>query len=73
MTNPLNYKQQSALIKSLEKNSHKLMDVKLAWWYKNAEYALIHNFGWEEKQAALFVSRYHPTKTAYIGEGFLSK
>ena len=65
MTNPLNYKTQSGLIKALSKNSEKQMTVKLAWWFENAKYSLVQNFGWEDKEASIFVSRYHPTESAY--------
>lgn len=64
-TNPINYKTQSGLIKALTRNSEKLMTVKLAWWFCNAEYALVQNFGWTKKNAASFVASYHPTTSAY--------
>ena len=43
--NPVNYKTQTGLINALSRKSEELMTVKLAWWFKNAEYALIRNFG----------------------------
>jgi hypothetical protein len=65
MSNPANYKTQSGLIKALEKASQKSMDVSLAWWYKNAEHCLIKTWGWEEKDAAVFIMRYKPITTKY--------
>jgi hypothetical protein len=45
------------------------MTVKLAWWFKGAEYALINNFGWREEEAAKFVAVYHPISAAYRATG----
>ena len=63
--NPVNYKTQTGLINALSRKSEELMTVKLAWWFENAEYALIHNFGWTKKNAAKFVACYHPHASAY--------
>jgi len=65
MSNPVNYKTQAGLIKALARQSDKPMDVSAAWWFKNAEWTLINSFGWKEKDAAQFVSCYHPTSSAY--------
>lgn len=63
--NPLNYKTQSGLLNALTRNSERQMSVKLAWWFHNAEYALVRNFGWTQDEAAKFVSSYHPTTSVY--------
>ena len=63
--NPANYKTQSGLIKALERNSHKSMDVSLAWWYKQAEWALINIWGWTESDATRFIVGYKPHTSAY--------
>jgi len=65
MPNPVNYKRQSALIKALTRASEQPMTVKLAWWFQNAEFALVTNWGWTEVDAAKFVACYHPTTSPY--------
>ena len=63
--NPLNYKTQNGLIKALTRASEEPMTIKLAWWFHSAEYALVHNWGWTEEDAARFVAAYHPGFSAY--------
>ena len=64
-SNPLNYKTQTGLINALTRASEIPMTVSKAWWFQNAQYALIHKWGWEEEKAANFVSAYHPHTSAY--------
>ncbi len=56
-SNPMNYKTKNGLVKALSQASKRPMTVSLAWWFKNAEYALVNNWGWTEEEAAEFVSR----------------
>lgn len=63
---PVNYKTQDGLLKALTRKSEMPMTVSLAWWFKNAEFALVQNFGWEESEAAKFVAAYQPTESAYL-------
>lgn len=66
--NPANYKTQQGLINALVRASEIPMDMKLAklaWWFHKANYALIHNWGWEEEAAAKFVAAYHPHTSVY--------
>ena len=65
MQHPINYKTQNGLVKALEQASNKAMTVKLASWFENAKFALRTKWGWDEKDAAVFVSRYQPHQSAY--------
>lgn len=56
-SNPMNYKTQAGLTKALSQASKRPMTVSLAWWFKNAEYALVNQWGWTEEDAAALVSR----------------
>lgn len=64
-SNPQNYQTQTGLINALTRASEMPMTVNLAWWFKNAKYALVHQWGWEEEEAAKFVAGYHPRTSAY--------
>ncbi|WP_041933359.1 hypothetical protein [Gloeothece verrucosa] len=46
----MNYKTQPGLIAALKRATSKPMSVKLAWWFKQAEYALINNLGGMKSQ-----------------------
>jgi len=55
MTNPMNYKTQSGLIKALNRNSKKTMSAALAFWFHNAEWVLVNQWGWDAKEVAIWV------------------
>ena len=65
MSIPINYKTQNGLLKAISKQSENLMTVKLAWWFQNAEYALVDIWGWDEVKASKYISRYLPSQSAY--------
>jgi hypothetical protein len=62
---PLNYKTQAGLLKALCRVAEGQSNVSTAWWLLNANYALVDKWGWTEADAALFVSRHHPTISVY--------
>ena len=67
MTNPMNYKTQSGLLDALSRASEKPMGVRHAWFYEQAKWALINNFGWDESAAALLIADRKSKVTAYRG------
>lgn len=56
-SNPMNYKTKDGLSKALKRAGKRPMTVKLAWWFKTAEYALVNKWGWTEEDAAELVCR----------------
>ena len=63
--NPINYKTQKGLINALTKKLGEPMSVRSAWWFRQAEYALIEKWGWNENNAAKFVASYKPNRSIY--------
>ena len=56
MQDPFWYKTQNGLLKAISVQSEKLMTVKLARWFQNAEHALIDIWGWDEVKASKYIS-----------------
>lgn len=61
----MNYKTQNGLLNALTKAREKPMTVSRAWWFENAKYALIKNWGWTEETASKYIAAYHPSQSAY--------
>ena len=70
MQHPMNYKTQTGLLNALNRVSEGQSSVGLAWWLRNAEFALIKQWGWNEEAAALYISRCSPQVSVYKATGF---